>query len=445
MRIGLLVAGMVMAATLAMDRACAQARRSSDDPLRHGYALLIGNSHYKDPRWPQLEDIHLQLQQLEKGLSDHFDRVFVAEDLEAISLLARINTFFRQYGNDSNSRLFIYYAGHGFSEPQLNTYRGYITGIDTPSVDGAQGYKAARPKAISMAEIRAQLESTIANSVLFIFDSCFSGSFFTDRAGNDPPRPLTPDKVAQLLEKPARDIITAGRSNERVPAHSPIPSLLLAAINGEGDRYKHGVVSSTDIYAYLQDGVSRMREIKLNPQFGRLPNPDFTEGAFFFRVLGPAARPPDVNESKTKDETLALATELPDGEALRIANELFRLGIRPRPLDARMLAEVQKNLVAEHTPLGLELANMSADLRRRYKIKATVKGVIITGVDANSPAADERLSPGDVIMKIAEEAVASAGDVVAKIAKLKNEGGSAALLLVARADGKTRYVEVNFR
>src|ERR1700746_3917266 len=32
--------------------------------------------------------------------------------------------------------------------------------------------------------------------------------------------------------------------------------------------------------------------------------------------------------------------------------------------------------------LGLELANMSDDLRKRYKIKDTVKGVIITGVDA---------------------------------------------------------------
>src|SRR5262245_38250461 len=45
--------------------------------------------------------------------------------------------------------------------------------------------------------------------------------------------------------------------------------------------------------------------------------------------------------------------------------------------------------------LGLELANMSDDLRRRYKIKDTVKGVVITAVDANSAAADKRLSPGD--------------------------------------------------
>ena len=41
--------------------------------------------------------------------------------------------------------------------------------------------------------------------------------------------------------------------------------------------------------------------------------------------------------------------------------------------------------------LGIELANISEDLRKRYKIKDTVKGVVITGVDANSPASDKRL------------------------------------------------------
>src|SRR5882762_2886805 len=90
--------------------------------------------------------------------------------------------------------------------------------------------------------------------------------------------------------------------------------------------------------------------------------------------------------------------------------------------------------------LGIELANMSDDLRKRYKIKDTVKGVVITGVDANSPAADKRLSPGDVIVEIAQEAVASADDFQAKIDKLKKDGRKSALLLVAGADGELRFV-----
>src|SRR5437762_14366418 len=33
-----------------------------------------------------------------------------------------------------------------------------------------------------------------------------------------------------------------------------------------------------------------------------------------------------------------------------------------------------------------ELSNMSDELRTKYKIKDTVKGVVILGIDANSPA-----------------------------------------------------------
>ena len=95
--------------------------------------------------------------------------------------------------------------------------------------------------------------------------------------------------------------------------------------------------------------------------------------------------------------------------------------------------------------LGIELANMSDDLRKRYKIKDTVKGVVITGVDASSPAADKRLSPGDVIVEIAQEAVASADDLQTKIDKLKKDGRKSALLLVAGADGELRFVALSLQ
>jgi serine protease Do len=95
--------------------------------------------------------------------------------------------------------------------------------------------------------------------------------------------------------------------------------------------------------------------------------------------------------------------------------------------------------------LGLELANMSDDLRRRYKIKDTVKGVVITGVDANSPASDKRLTPGDVIVEIAQEAVGDTGDLQAKIDKLKKDGRKSALLLVAGADGELRFIALGLQ
>src|ERR1700722_12513517 len=69
--------------------------------------------------------------------------------------------------------------------------------------------------------------------------------------------------------------------------------------------------------------------------------------------------------------------------------------------------------------LGLNLSNMTDDLRGKYKIKDTVKGVVITGVDAQSPAADKRLNAGDVIVEVSQEQVANTTDLQKRVDQLK--------------------------
>src|SRR5207248_6961352 len=83
--------------------------------------------------------------------------------------------------------------------------------------------------------------------------------------------------------------------------------------------------------------------------------------------------------------------------------------------------------------LGLDLATLSKDLRARYKIKDSVKGVIVTSVDAGSDAADKRLSAGDVIVEVAQEAVSNAGDIKKRVDQLKKDGKKSVLMLVSNA------------
>ncbi len=179
-----LLLAVLLATALALAPGAARAQ-SPDDPLRHGHALLIGNAHYLDRRWPPLDDVPLELQELSKGLAKHFDTVEVATDLDSDKLKQTLANFLGKYGSDRNARLMIYYAGHGYTEliAERNENRGYITGIDTPWVDGATEslFDAARPKAVSMLAVRAPLEEVRAKSILFIFDSCFSGTIFADR------------------------------------------------------------------------------------------------------------------------------------------------------------------------------------------------------------------------------------------------------------------------
>jgi serine protease Do len=93
--------------------------------------------------------------------------------------------------------------------------------------------------------------------------------------------------------------------------------------------------------------------------------------------------------------------------------------------------------------LGLDLATLSKDLRGKYKIKDSVKGVIITGVDSASDAAEKRLSAGDVIVEVAQEAVSNAADVKKRLDQLKKDGRKSVLLMVANGDGELRFVALS--
>jgi serine protease Do len=90
--------------------------------------------------------------------------------------------------------------------------------------------------------------------------------------------------------------------------------------------------------------------------------------------------------------------------------------------------------------LGLELSGLTDDLRKRFKIKDSVKGVVITGVDQNSAAADKRLAPGSVVVQIEQEQVSSPADVQNRVEQLRKAGKKSALLLVATAEGDMVFV-----
>jgi serine protease Do len=98
---------------------------------------------------------------------------------------------------------------------------------------------------------------------------------------------------------------------------------------------------------------------------------------------------------------------------------------------------------ATQKALGLDLATLSKDLRTRYKIKDSIKGVVITSVDGASDAAEKRLSAGEVIVEVAQEAVSNAADIKKRVDQLKKDGKKSVLLLVSNADGELRFVALS--
>lgn len=90
--------------------------------------------------------------------------------------------------------------------------------------------------------------------------------------------------------------------------------------------------------------------------------------------------------------------------------------------------------------LGLDLAPLTSEGRSRFNIKDDVKGALVIRVDPDSRAAEKRLQPGDTIVEVNQEQVASPADVTKRIDALKKDGKKSALLLVANPRGDVRFV-----
>jgi serine protease Do len=122
---------------------------------------------------------------------------------------------------------------------------------------------------------------------------------------------------------------------------------------------------------------------------------------------------------------------------------LGRLDDADKPVAASVKTQEPAEKPVTQKALGLDLATLSKDLRGRFKIKDSVKGVVITSVDDASDAADKNLGPGDVIVEVAQEAVGNVADVKKRVDQLKKDGKKSVLLLVSNADGELRFVALN--
>ena len=92
--------------------------------------------------------------------------------------------------------------------------------------------------------------------------------------------------------------------------------------------------------------------------------------------------------------------------------------------------------------LGMSLAPIGDQERKTFKLKDSINGVLIAGVDPNSPASDKGLRPGDVIEEVNQQAVSKPSDVNKAIDDTKKSGKKKALLYVVNSSGEARFVVV---
>lgn len=92
------------------------------------------------------------------------------------------------------------------------------------------------------------------------------------------------------------------------------------------------------------------------------------------------------------------------------------------------------------TALGMSLSILSDDLRKQFSIRDTVKGVVVTAVEPDSPAATKGIKAGEVVAEINQEQVTAPADIALKIKAMKDGGRKTVLLLVSNGAGDVRFV-----
>jgi serine protease Do len=112
------------------------------------------------------------------------------------------------------------------------------------------------------------------------------------------------------------------------------------------------------------------------------------------------------------------------------------------------LEEVQEAAFAPNAPtpgrsevLGMTLSPLTAESRNEFQLGEESKGVVVTGVEGDSTAAERGIRPGDVIVEVNQEQVASPQEVADKIKGVQESGRKSVLLLVERS-GDLRFVAV---
>lgn len=130
--------------------------------------------------------------------------------------------------------------------------------------------------------------------------------------------------------------------------------------------------------------------------------------------------------------------------------QLFRGGeTLTRKIEIERLVDEEEEVASAETDqapgakatvvLGLSLAELDSDLRRRFGVAEDTQGVLVTDVDPLSAAAEKGLRPGDVVAEVAQRAVVTPADVE-RIVLAEEKGGRSSVLLRLVTGGETRFI-----
>ena len=260
------------------------------------YAMIVGINKYQN--WRPLENAVHDAQGIKSMLMGTFefpeDQIFEVFDADATQ--AGISGAFKQVAKATeDSRVIIFYAGHGQTVSTRGGKKGYLIPVDGAPPSARKPTLEELDTWISMVKIRDEVGLFDAKHILMIFDACYSGLMAAKRSsgfGDLLSQESASAEFIRLSQMPAVEVITAGNANEEVwdggrDGHSIFTGALLdGLLGGKADTLADGVVTSQELGFYIWKEVSTTTGQKQNPAYAKLPGYETEEGLVLFPIGG---------------------------------------------------------------------------------------------------------------------------------------------------------------
>lgn len=236
------------------------------------FAIIIGINNYESagPLEYAENDAKLVKDTLISKYSYKEENIILLlnENATKKNILDKYNAYIDNIGKDDS--LLFYYAGHGITKMNIEGNEGFLVPYD----GNEQNYNTL----ISWKEIIRVSNLIISKHIFFVLDACYSGLALTRNSTFGRSRFLN-----EILTKPARQVLTAGASDQPVkdgggiiPNHSLFTSYFIKAI--EGEAANNNVLTANMVMSYVYNAVSNNTYSRQTPKYGYT----FGEGDFVF-------------------------------------------------------------------------------------------------------------------------------------------------------------------
>jgi serine protease Do len=128
------------------------------------------------------------------------------------------------------------------------------------------------------------------------------------------------------------------------------------------------------------------------------------------------------------------------GETKKLEVVVGRLEEEDVELETKVPEKKGEEPAKPESVLGLSVTPLTDELRTQLGFDKKVKGLLVTGIDPDSPAAGKNLKLGDVIVEAQQSPIATVDDLNAALEKVRKASGRQVLMLVEDSKGDTRFV-----